>query len=219
MRADRLNDWWDRRKPRERLLVIAVGMLAALLTADTVLLRPVRIQIADSNKRLAGARSELAKLQQSVEEHDRASSEHLRAREADLRARLTAAESDIRRAQIELVAPQDMARQLSAILDRFPELRVVGMVSEPPVPVDESTDGGGRASANPETRRTMLYEHGLELTVEGHYLDLIAYLQQLERTPYRIYWRELDLKVNPQGVPVTKVRFFTLSRGPAWLTL
>jgi MSHA biogenesis protein MshJ len=219
MVAERLNEWWDRRKARERLLVIAVALLTAVVTADSVLLKPVRIQIADSNKRLAGARSELAKLQRLVEERDRAGGDRLRAREADLRARLSAAESDIRRAQIELVAPQDMARQLSAILNKFPELHVVGMVSEPPVPVDENADRSGRVAPNPEARRTMLYEHGLELTVEGHYLDLIAYLQQLERTPYKIYWRDLELKVNPQGVPVTKVRFFTLSRGPAWLTL
>ena len=219
MTAGRLNEWWDQRKPRERLLVIAVALLAMLLTADTLLLKPVRIRIADSNKRLASARDELAKLQQSDEERDRAGSDRLRTREADLQARLSAAESEVRRAQIELVAPQDMARQLAAILGKFPELRVVGMVSEAPVPVDENADKGSQGAANPEARRTMLYEHGLELTVEGRYLDLIGYLQQLERTPYKIYWRELDLKVNPQGVPVTKVRFFTLSRGPAWLTL
>jgi MSHA biogenesis protein MshJ len=217
--ADRLNEWWDQRKPRERLLVIAVALLAALLTGDMLLLKPVRTRIADSNNRLAGARSELANLQQSVEERDRAGSDRLRTREADLQARLSAAESEIRRAQIELVAPQDMARQLAAILEKFPELRVIGVVSEAPVPVNENADKSGQMPANPEARRTMLYEHGLELTVESHYLDLIAYLQQLERTPYKIYWRQLDLKVNPQGVPVTKVRFFTLSRGPAWLTL
>ncbi len=217
--GERMNEWWDRRKPRERLLVISVTLLTVLLAADALLLKPVRIQIADSNQRLANARSELSKLQQLTEERDRAGSDRLRAREADLQARLSAAEADIRRAQIELVAPQDMTRQLSAILRRFPELHVVGMVSEPPVPVDEGTDKRDAVPANAEARRSMLYEHGLELTVEGRYLDLIAYLEQLEHTPYKIYWRELDLKVNPQGVPVTKVRFFTLSKGPAWLTL
>jgi MSHA biogenesis protein MshJ len=219
MVAERLDQWWQRRKPREQLLVIAVLLLTVLLTGDAVLLQPVRKQIADSNKRLASARAELAKLQQTVEERDRAGSEHLRAREADLKARLAAAESDIRRAQVELVAPQDMARQLSAILKEFPDLRISGVASELPLPVDESTGRSGKAPDNAEARRTMLYEHGLELTVEGRYLDLIAYLQQLEHTPYKIYWRELDLKVNQQGVPVTKVRFFTLSRGPTWLTL
>ena len=219
IKADQVSEWWERRKPREQLLVIAVAALTLLFAADALLLRPLRIQIADSSKRLAGTRSELAALQQQVEERDRAGSEQLRAREADLKARLAAAESDVRRAQIDLVAPQNMARQLAAILQRFPELRVVGMQSESPMPFDDRADGSGKEPVNAEARASMLYEHGLELTVEGRYLDLIAYLQQLERTPYKIYWRDLDLKVNAQGVPVTKVRFFTLSKGPKWLTL
>jgi MSHA biogenesis protein MshJ len=117
------------------------------------------------------------------------------------------------------VAPQDMTHQLAAILARFPDLRVVGMVSELPVPVDENADKSARVPANAEARRTMLYEHGLEITVEGKYLDLIAYLEQLEHTPHKIYWRDLDLKVNAQGVPLTRIRFFTLSRGSTWLAL
>ncbi|HEX4585038.1 MAG TPA: type II secretion system protein GspM [Burkholderiaceae bacterium] len=219
MLLDRLTERWERRKPRERLLAIAALAVMLLLAGDTLLLKPMRIRIADSSKQLAGARSDLAKLQQLVEQRDRAGSEQLRAREADLQARQSAAESDIRRAQIDLVAPHDMARQLAAILDKFPQLRVVGMVSQPPVPVDEGVDRSSRVPVNAEAQRSMLYEHGLELTVEGRYLDLIAYLQRLESTPYKIYWQDLELKVNPQGVPVTKVRFFTLSRGPTWLTL
>jgi MSHA biogenesis protein MshJ len=216
----RFSEWWDRRKPREQLLVIAVALLTLALASDTLLLKPVRIQIADSSRRLADARTDLEKLQQQVEERDRAGSDRLKAREADLQVRLSAAEAEIRRAHIDPVAPQEMSRQLSAILTKFPELRVVGMVSEPPVAVDEVTDrNGAKAADNAEARRAMLYEHGLELTVEGRYLDLIAYLQLLERTPYKIYWRDLDLNVNQQGVPVTRIHFFTLSKGPTWLTL
>jgi MSHA biogenesis protein MshJ len=219
MWADRLNPWWHGRKPRERLLLIAVATVAVLLGWDTLLLKPMRIQIADSNQRLAGARSELDNLNKLIEQRDRAGSDQLHQRQADLQARLTAAESEIHRARIDLVAPQDMARQLTAILQKFPQLRVVGMVSEPPLSVDEGEDRSGKVPVNAEARRSMLFEHELELTVEGRYLDLIAYLQQLEHTPYKIYWRDLDLKVNSQGVPVTKVRLFTLSRGPTWLTL
>ncbi|MBV8209489.1 MAG: type II secretion system protein M [Burkholderiaceae bacterium] len=217
--AERISDWWGRRKPRERLLMIGVVALSAALVGDALVLKPVRIQIGDSSKHLAAARSELVKLQQLIDERDRAGSERLREREADLQARLSAAETAIRKAQIEVVAPQEMARQLSAILERFPSLRVVGLVSNPPVPVDEGSEKGATLPVNAEARRSLLYEHGLELTVEGHYLDLIAYLQQLERTPYKIYWRELEMKVNDQGVLITRIRFFTLSKGPTWLTL
>jgi MSHA biogenesis protein MshJ len=219
MNADRLTQWWGRRNPRERWLMIAVAAVALLFAFDTLLLKPVRIQIVDSKLHLATARSELAKLQQLIEERERAGSEHLRARESDLEVRLSAAESTIHRAQIDLVTPQDMAPQLSAILHKFPELRVVGMVTQPPVPVDENAANNGKGPVNAEARRSMLYQHDLELTLEGRYLELIGYLEQLERAPHKIYWRELDLKVNGQGVPVTKIRFFTLSRGPTWLTL
>lgn len=218
MNLDQLTAWWDRRKSRERLLVIVLAVLTIGIGGYT-LLRPVRVQIADSRMRLAVAHAELKKLQQLAEERERASSERLRAREADLEARLTIAESEIHNAQIDLVDPQDMARQLSAILKKFPELHVVGMASEQAAPVDQNGGKDARAALSPETRRAMLYEHGLELTIEGRYLDLIAYLQELEHTPYKIYWRELELKVNTQGVPVTRIRFFTLSRGPTWLTL
>jgi len=217
MNLEKLTAWWDRRKSRERLLLIVLAVLAVGITGYT-LLRPVRIQIADSRMRLAVAHAELKKLQQLAEERERASSERLRAREADLEARLTIAESEIHKAQIDLVDPQDMARQLSAILKKFPVLHVVGMASEQASPVDQG-EKDARAALTAETRRAMLYEHGLELTIEGRYLDLIAYLQELEHTPYKIYWRELELKVNTQGVPVTKIRFFTLSKGPTWLTL
>jgi MSHA biogenesis protein MshJ len=214
--ATQLTEWWDRRKPRERFLAIAAAALAVLGGGYVLLLKPVRIQTAAAAQQLASARSELTQLQQVVEQRDRAGSDQLRAREADLQRRLALADSQIRRAQIDLVGPQDMARQLSAILQRFPQLRVVGIVTESPVPVDQTT---GEKAANAAASGSMLYEHGLELTVEGKYLDLLAYLEQLEHAPHKIYWRELDLKVNPQGVPLTRIRFFTLSQGPTWLAL
>lgn len=219
IRADQLAQWWERRKPRERLLLIAAVALTVPVAGYALLFKPVRIQIADSTQRLTGARSELAKLQQLVEQRDRAGSDQLRTRQADLDARLALAESQIQRAQIDLVTPQDMAPQLSAILQKFPQLRVIGIVTDPPVPVDQSTDQSGKAGPGNQASGSMLYEHGLELTVEGKYLDLLAYLEQLEHTPHKIYWRDLDLKVNAQGVPLTRIRFFTLSRGPTWLAL
>jgi MSHA biogenesis protein MshJ len=214
-----LTEWWDKRKPRERFLVIAVVALAALCIGYVLLLKPVQLQITDANRRLAAARSEMTELQQLVEQRDRAGSDQLRAREANLEARLTVAESEIHRAQIDLVLPQDMGRQLSAILQKFPQLRVVGIVTQAPVPVDQPSAGNARASAGAAASGSMLYEHELELTVEGKYLDLVDYLDQLEHAPHKIYWRDLDLKVGPQGVPQTRIRFFTLSRGPTWLSL
>ena len=64
-----------------------------------------------------------------------------------------------------------------------------------------------------------IFQHGLEVQIEGPYLDLLGYLDALERAPYRLYWRELEIKVGTTGMPVTRLVFFTLSRESAWLRL
>jgi len=219
MNLDSLRQWWARRILRERVLLALAALLIFALVVDSALLKPVRVQIADARHRLTSARAELDKLQRIVEEHDRVGSENLRLRQASLQDRMAAADAQIHRSQIELISPQDMGRQLSAILRRFPSLRVVAMTTDAPAPVEDASDRSAKALPDPEARRSMLFQHGLELTIEGSYPDLIGYLEQLEHAPYKIYWRELDLKVDTKGMPVTKIHFFTLSRGPLWLTL
>jgi MSHA biogenesis protein MshJ len=210
---------WRRIQARERSLLIVAAVLMIAAAFNSVLLGPLRQKIAASRSELAASRSQLEKLQHIVEERDRVRVEDVRRRQADLEARRAAADAAIRRAQIELITPQDMQRQLAAILRRFPELKVVGMLTEAPTPLDDNATGDGKALESAQSRRLVLFRHGLELTVEGGYPDLINYLEELEHAPYRIYWRELELKVDGKGAPLTKIRFFTLSRGPEWLTL
>lgn len=219
MNLEALRNWWKGRAARERALAVFSAALLAAIAADTLLLQPVRVKTAANRAQLVAARNQLEKLQHIVEERERVGSENLRNRQAELAARRAAAEAEIKRAQIELISPQDMERQLSAILSRFPELKVTGMVTDAPSLLDDSANGDAKAAESAESRRALLYRHGLELTIQGRFPDVVAYLEQLEHAPYRIYWRELDLKVDPKGNPVTRIRFFTLSRGPEWLTL
>jgi MSHA biogenesis protein MshJ len=219
MNLETLRNWWKRRQPRERAMALFSAALLLAMGFDSLLLQPVRLKVAANRAQLAAARSQLDKLQHIVEERERVGSENLRSRQAELATRRAAAEAEIKRAQIELISPQDMERQLSAILRRFPELKVVGMATDAPSLLDETGNGEAKPAENAESRRSLLYRHGLELTIQGRFLDVISYLEQLEHAPYRIYWKELDLKVDPKGNPVTRIRFFTLSRGPEWLTL
>jgi len=201
--------WWIARRPRERLLAIAAALALLAAGVDALLFAPLRAQQSAASQALKAAREQLQQMQRVVDEHAQEGDARLRERTASLAARRERAQKIIREAQVDLIAPQDMGRQLAAILARFPELRVVGMSSSPPAPVG---DGGGGTV-------TGLYQHGIEIQVEGRYLALIAYLEALEKAPYRIYWRELDMKVNPQGTPVTRVAFYTLSREAVWLRI
>jgi MSHA biogenesis protein MshJ len=203
--------WWEQRTPRERALAIAVAVVAAAAAADSLLLAPQRAEVARLTRAADAAQLRLSKLQQAAERQASAGDAALRERRAALAARRARAEQALAQAQVDPIAPHDMGRQLQAILARHARLRIVGMTSTGGKPLVESGDG--------KTAPAGLFQHGLELTIEGPYLDLLAYLQALQRTPYRLYWRELDLRVGASGVPVTRLAFFTLSKEPAWLRL
>jgi len=205
-----LRDWWARRAPRERGLVVVVLALLAASLFDTVWLAPQRAATARAGRELEAARTRLQRVQALAAQQADESESALRLRRAALQDRGARARQAIDAAQIDLIAPREMARQLEAILVRHPALRFVGMNATGPRPlVDNGAHGAGAG----------VFQHGLEVRIEGPYLELLGYLEALERAPYRIYWRELDLRVAASGVPVTNLVFFTLSREPAWLRL
>jgi MSHA biogenesis protein MshJ len=238
-----LASFWDARAARERIVLAAAGVCLLALAADGLLLAPTRVTISHVRAELAGAQAELDRVHASIEEQARRNEGEIQARRAALAQRREHADAVIRATQDDLITPQQMQRQLAAILERFPQLRVVGLTVQAPVAVDAAAPASGsgaqaagtpaagsapdpaaRPAAGRGTRPAQgtnigLYQHGMDITVAGRYLDLIAYLQALEHAPYRIYWRELSLAVDDKGQPVTRIAVFTLSRDMTWLAL
>jgi MSHA biogenesis protein MshJ len=206
---------WKRRSARERVLVVLALLALVVAALDTALLAPQRADRARALREATAARTQVRDLQALVTEQSREGDAQFAERSDALRLRRERAEQVIRAAQVDLIEPADMREQLAAILARFPQLKVVAVASTPPTPLGEAV-GAGKDAA-PVT--TGVFQHGLEVQIEGRYLDLIAYLEALETTPRRIYWRELDLTINPQGVPVTRIALFTLSKEPVWMRI
>ena len=214
----RLASWWRRRKPRERLLVLAAALMGIGAIADRVTLAPLRAQTLRVQAELTSARAELDQLHGAIESGANSAGAAGQARKNALDARRQAVEATLRAAEADLISPEQMPRQLAAMLDKFPQMNVVAMNTLPPVLV--GAGGATATNAAPGKPAIGLYQHGLQITVEGRYLDLIGYLQALEHAPYRVYWRALSLNVEPtRGIPVTKIELFTLSQDPAWLAL
>jgi MSHA biogenesis protein MshJ len=209
-----LKTWWTRRAPRERMAIAAAAAVLSLVAIDTIAFAPQRAELAKATQQRDAARRHLDELQKLAAHHAEQGSAEARARLEQLASRRARTEQVLANAQLDLTAPSDMAQQLATVLAQFPRLRVVAAASQTPAPINES-----QASAGTVPAAGTIYRHGLELTVEGQYFDLMAYLEMLEKTRHRIYWRELDLKVGTQGVPVTRVAVFTLSKETAWMRL
>jgi len=203
--------WWAQRAPRERWLVIVVSVCAAGAALDLGVLAPQRAESKKISREADTARNRLQQMQTLAAQQANDGENDLRQRRLQLEQRRARAMQVISDAHVDLIAPQEMTRQLEAILVRHPALRVLAMNSSSPQPL-VAKGGGSAAGAG-------IYQHGIEVQIEGPYLELLGYLDALERAPYRLYWRELEMKVGATGVPVTRLVFFTLSRESAWLRL
>jgi MSHA biogenesis protein MshJ len=206
-----LQRWWAQRAPRERGLVIVVTVCAAAAALDLGVLAPQRIESKKIAREADTARNRLQQMQTLAAQQANDGESELRQRRIQLDQRRARAMQVIGDAHVDLIAPQEMTRQLEAILVRHPALRVLAMNSSSPQPLVEKNAGNAAGAA--------IYQHGIDIQIEGPYLELLGYLDALERAPYRLYWRELEMKVGATGVPVTRLVFFTLSRESAWLRL
>jgi MSHA biogenesis protein MshJ len=64
-----------------------------------------------------------------------------------------------------------------------------------------------------------VYRHGVEVTVRGTYFDLVRYLNDLERMPLRMYWKEIDVAATDYPAITMKLTVYTLSLERAWLVV
>jgi MSHA biogenesis protein MshJ len=91
-------------------------------------------------------------------------------------------------------------------------------------PDPASPDGkDAKASANAPVkeggpaRSGTIYKHGVQLTVRGKYLDLLAYLKDIEALPARFYWDKLELSVVEHPTVLMRVTLYTISLDKAWI--
>jgi len=88
-----------------------------------------------------------------------------------------------------------------------------------------------KVSATPDSKATTsapdkstpatlgLYRHGVEISVEGSYPELLAYLAMLERLPWRVYWSEASLSTQAYPTSRLTLTLFTLSLDKTWLSV
>jgi MSHA biogenesis protein MshJ len=62
-----------------------------------------------------------------------------------------------------------------------------------------------------------MYQHSVEITLQGSYADLHDYLAQLERSPLQMFWGRLSLDAARYPRLQLMLTVHTLSLSKAWL--
>ena len=139
----------------------------------------------------------------------------VRERVAAVRRELAGIDGELGQLQRTLLAPDRMAGVLQQLLGKDPRVRLMSMRNLPPEPID----GGAQAvPAAGVPRHAQVFRHGIEVVVEGGYLDLVGYLDTLEQQPWQLFWGQAVLQADYPRATL-RLTLYTLSLDPAWLVV
>jgi MSHA biogenesis protein MshJ len=222
----RLRRSFDARARRERILLIGAAVAVAAMAMDHLWFTPAFNAWTAASRRQAAAAEALLTLNNDIAQRGaeaRALDSQVQRDVALWRDKVRQGDTELRAFGTSLVAAADMLPVLDRMLAQANGLHLRNMQSLPRTELAAAPPSAAAAASIPSNGGTTpgpsLYRHGVELTVEGSYADLLAYLHALEAMPQRVLWGGVQMKVEQHPKVVMTLRLYTLSMDRGWLEL
>ena len=205
----------NRASLRERALLFlaALGLLAIfwnMVFLTPLAARRMALSVSLEEVRQGLSETSLAQGQDGVVEQYAV----LKSREAALAGGIAAADAQLRDAQLGMIPPRQMVAVLTDVLSHQKALTLIlmrNLAVEPLLPLIAKT-----AAGSPPPAEMGPYLHPVEMVVRGNYLNVLAYLQELESRPWGFQWRRFEFTTTADG-PQYRIEFTTLSMQSNWL--
>ncbi|MHA4871183.1 hypothetical protein ACXZ1M_26190 [Duganella sp. PWIR1] len=222
---------------RERAMVFAAIVAGILFLLYTMSVEPLlnkqkllRMQVKQQQNQISGIDMEIAAIAQGfVVDPD-----------ADARAKLQALRRDIdttsaglMAVQKGLVAPDKIVPLLEHLLRGNGKLKLMSMKTLPVTGLNETAlpanpAPAGQAASQPAVAaapnasakpRELLYRHGVEIVLQGSYLDMVTYMDALESLPVQLFWGKARLDAQQYPNSRLTLTLYTLSLDQKWMKL
>jgi len=217
---------------RERAMVFAAVVASILFLLYTTSVEPLlnkqkllRGQIRQQQNQVAGIDMEIAAMAQGfVVDPDVATRERLQA----VQHEIDTTSAGLMAVQKGLVAPNKIAPLLEQLLRGNGKLKLVSMKTLPVTGLNEAvlpaeparaaaaTAASAKAAPKP---RELLYRHGVEIVLQGSYLDMISYMEALESLPVQLFWGNASLDAQQYPNSRLTLTLYTLSLDQKWIKL
>ncbi len=213
---------FDALSMRERLMVFAAVISAIVFVGyEFGLSGPLRhnsrlsAQIGQHETEAAMAQQQTQILAGSLAQDP---NEAVRQQLAELNKQIEERDLTVRGVQKGLVPPTRMAAVLENMLNRSQSVRLVSLKTLPVStlvenPVEEGKDEPAVADDH------QVYKHGVEITLQGNYLDLLDYLAKLEKLPWQMFWARTRMDASDYPRVRVTLTLYTLSLDRAWLVV
>lgn len=199
----------DQRTQRERAILCFAILVIAYAIADATVLGSGFTRLQAANRSAASLRLETQQKQQQTQalglmlQAD--PNAPYRQQQQQLEEQLRAGEERLATIESTLVQPRQALGLLRDIIKAHPGVKISSLKLLPPQAIrDDSAPTSTAASAGPSgeiaaTSPVLLWRHDIELQLDGSYLDILAYVEALERQPWRFTWPQLTIETTTPG--------------------
>lgn len=210
---------------RERWMVLLAGLVVIYAVMNALLLAPVLKKKAQlisdislSQAQMADASQQLAAFAQNpVLDPDQLNREKI----AQLQAALQIQGRQLYALKNTLISPQAMPDLLKGLLQKNSAVKLLAMKTLPPENIlqqDKSAETAN-APAVMVADLPLIYKHSMEITIAGHYLDLLHYAEALQNLPLHILWSKASLQSKQYPENELTLTLYTLSLDKTWLSI
>ena len=227
---------------RERWLVACALFAVVFVVINSLLISPVVARQKIMSTELATDQAQIQNLNQQISVYTNQAvidpDAINKQRKSELNSQLNTLETQLSGLQNTLISPDKMPELLRSLLKKNGKLQLVELKTLPTKGLleAESADKNTAASTAPPTENnntnkvdaskpdSPVFKHGVEITVEGQYLDLLEYVSDLEKMPWHVLWSKAALN---EEQPVSnvwptnrlKLTVYTLSLDKTWLSI
>ncbi len=217
---------------RERVLIFAAMVTLLLLLPYSMAIQPALRRQQSLLDRIRQDQSQINALQEQIRQtvtgQQEAPDPAGRAKLEGLEQHLAQIEQEIADKQKRLIPAEKVSDLLRSIMGNNSRVELVslnsasgGQVELKPAAAPQAPGTAPAAQAAPapgaaapgksEPPKMEIYKHGVDLTLRGNYLDLLGYVSDLERSPWRLIWGPIRLEVEQYPVVKLTVTVYTLS--------
>ncbi|WP_136681544.1 type II secretion system protein GspM [Neptunomonas sp. XY-337] len=212
---------------RERVLVFVSVLVILALLLFVVLIEPVMKRSAQIDNQLAAQQRASNARQVQISALSRMLKEdpsiEVRAQIEGLVGQQTELQEIIRERSQYLVAPSEVAPLIEQVLERESGVKLLKFSSLPVQQLqltsaaDIDTPAAEESAQGEALDIAPVYMHGFEVTLEGDYNGVYAYLLQLESLPQAFFWEQMSYQVAEHPSALVTLRIYTLSISEAWI--
>jgi MSHA biogenesis protein MshJ len=97
--------------------------------------------------------------------------------------------------------------------------RVANNLLQPAAPANAAGAASAAAAPAPAKQEELLYRHGVQLVLQGSYLDMVNYMEALEHMPSQLFWGKATLEAEDYPKARLTLTLYTLSLDTKWIAL